>query len=253
MREKKSAQTTIFVIIAIVIVSGLLFYFIFYSPSDLFPGSMKNPQSNIETCIGGSLDEGYQNIIDNSGFAEIPEPSLNYQGKKIPFLCYVEGQKELCLNIHPILSEEIKTGIELELREKIVDCFDSLKQHYSEENYEEGELNMSLEILPEQIKLNVKKRITITVNGEKHDYELFNIVKRSPLFDFLKISNEILNQEVECNCLVDACYPDIIQINKDHTDFDTDIYVNTRNEKVYTIQEIKTGDKFMFAVRNCIL
>lgn len=72
----------------------------------------------------------------------------------------------------------------------------------------------------------------------------------SPLWDFIKISNEILNEEFKCNCPRESCRADTTKLMKENNNYAITLFVGSRDEVVYTIKDYY-NTTFRFAVKNC--
>jgi hypothetical protein len=153
-----------------------------------------------------------------------------------------------------MLNLEIQKEIESYAQPKIEKCFSDIANQMKNYNYSEQNLNFSTDIEPSVIKININKKISFTINNQQINLDNFNTQVNSPLYDFIKLSNEIINQELSCDCGKQSCNAKLVQLNLDNRGFDISkpVYPSS-GEEGYHIEEISTGKKFNFAIRNCVL
>jgi hypothetical protein len=136
---------------------------------------------------------------------------------------------------------------------KVEECFNSWNKGMAGYNVESSPMEFSIVILPGKILVKVKKEMTISRGGtdEPERYSQFDSSINSPLFDFMAIANEILNQEVSCNCPEESCIADVTGIMKDNQDYQINFYVGGSSDRVYTLKDYYEQNIFKFAVKNC--
>ena len=82
--------------------------------------------------------------------------------------------------------------------------------------------------------------------------ENFNTRIFSPLYDFGVLTQEIISEEVDCDCPNKLCNADLISIARYNRDYDFARVTDGDYNKRYSIKELDTGKEFNFAVRNCV-
>lgn len=254
-KDIKKAQVTIFIIIALLLVLGIIFVFALKNKAILTNrvSITDDPKAYIQKCASDAAEEYFYNYRKTSNLAN-PGDKIMYDNKKILLACYTSEYDELCVNKHPMLREEIEKSIENYALPKIEGCFAKIKENYKNYDYKEGKLNFSIEIIEKQIKINLEKDITITRNEQILNIKNFNTRINEPTSEFLRIENEIINQEVMCDCKIESCNADIYGLNlieKGEFQIDKPTY-SGKGEEVYVITEIISGKKFEFAIRNCV-
>ena len=252
--KTKSAQVTIFVIIAIAIIAIIGIFFAFRSGvmPGLDFGKIKNPESFIDSCIEQDLKESIEKISLQGGFSN-PSNLLIYNGTEVSYLCHTSDYERLCVNKHPMLKQEIERQIHQDIESNLEDCFQELEESYERDDYSEEPTKFEIKIKDKRVQLSIDKRIEIVrEEGNKKIIEGFDINTPSPVLDFVKITNEIINQEVSCSCGLEACNADRVQIMKDNKDFRIDKFMTSRDEEIYHLEHIPTKKEFNFAIRNCI-
>jgi hypothetical protein len=132
-RDNKKAQVTIFVIIAIVILAGVIGYLVFRNNSSgiSVPASLEPVYNNFLNCLEEDVLIGIDVLESQGGYIELPEfepgsdympfsSQLDFLGNPIPYWYYVSGNN--------IQREQVPTKSEMEesledfLEEKIRDC-----------------------------------------------------------------------------------------------------------------------------------
>lgn len=259
-RLNKRAQLTLFIIMGILIVVGIIFIFSFKPSLDIFRGSSKNPTEEVKKCMTKSLEDVLPEFIEH-GFYFNPKnagQTLLYSGDKptpmeIPYHCYTDQKNKICYRGNA----QSKSRIEKELKNKIFqnidECFSIFEKDNKGLNVEIGELDLSIEVLSERIMIRAKRDVTISLDGESPaTYRDFVSSINSPLGDYIYLSNEILNQEVSCKCGRESCTADITNLMRDNIDYTITYFTGSRGERVYTLGNYLSETKFNFAVRNCI-
>jgi hypothetical protein len=254
-KEKKS-QITIFVIIAILIIAAIALVFLISNKtgSQTNVSPVKDPIGFIQKCAIDAVQESEKIIIPSGGLDRLDSSnSILFENTKVAWMCYTPFNEQTCTARHPMLNKEIEREIENYIRPKLVSCFNTLKDNLGKYDYNQEDLmNLSVEIRPKQIYIILNREISFTKNEQTTKIINFNTWIDSPLYSFIKLTNNIVNQEVSCKCMEETCNADIFSLNKNNKDFEIKRFVSGANEKVYTITEILSDKKFNFAVRNCV-
>jgi hypothetical protein len=103
----KKAQVTIFIILAIVVVAGIVLYFVVGGFSgDVVPGDMQPVYDYYISCVESSVEEGIALMGGQGGYIEVPEfepgspyipfsSQLSFFGQPVPYWMYVSGNNLL--------------------------------------------------------------------------------------------------------------------------------------------------------------
>ena len=246
----KRSQITIFVILALIIVVIIALIFSL-SKTDIVQKLFgpKDPVFEIKTCAENSAKLFTEKLMPTGGVLNPPNYLL-FNNINAVWMCYTPFENQICINKHPALASEIEKEILDNIQPTIEQCFDALENEL--ENYQAGELAFSIEIVPTKIRIKINKQISYTSNEQVVNIENFDTSINSPMYTFVSLTNEVLNQEVSCNCLQETCNADILKMDRENQDFQVKRFVTGNNEKVYTITEKDSGKEFNFAVRNCV-
>jgi len=254
--KSKKGQLSLFIIIAIIIVVLFIGAFYFINQNSEMQKAKKDPsgyvRTQIQACAEQAAEEAERSVILHGGFSN-PTNYMMFNNTKVTFLCYAENNLELCINNHPMLNLEIQKQIESYVKPKLEKCFNDVKEMWKDYNYKEENLVFTTEIQPKELKLNIAKKISFTVSEQTINLETFNTKISSPLYDFVRLTNEIINQELDCNCGQEACNAKTVELMKNNQNFEvTKPVYSGKSEEVYRITESITGKTFNFAIRNCV-
>jgi hypothetical protein len=145
--RNRSGQVTIFIIIAIIIVGGIVAYFIFRENLSVnnIPTSIQPVYNSFLSCVEDQALIGISLLESQAGYIELPdfEPGsshmpfssqLNFLGNPIPYWYYVSGNN--------IQNEQIPT--EQDMEEALADFVDSRISNCNFDNYYEEGFNIDL-------------------------------------------------------------------------------------------------------------
>lgn len=112
--RQKKGQITIFVIIAILLISGIILFFVFRT--QITPQKGESVETNINlflsSCLNDNIQERIKLLAIQGGYAEPTGKDFMFNdegvSKKIPYLCYAQESGSLCINQEPMLMEHLK-------------------------------------------------------------------------------------------------------------------------------------------------
>jgi len=246
LNQQKKGQVTIFVIIAIFIVILGVLIFLFYPKLKITSKfNEDNPEAFLQNCVEDALKENVKTISLNGGYYN-PEFFYMHQDEKFSYLCYSNQYYELCTVQEPFLKDRVESEITNSTKEKVNECFNSIKEKYLQKGYsvdlKQGQI--VTEILPDKILMSFPKyEITITKETTK-TFNSFNIFLNNNLYLLVSIATNIIKWETafgEADALVYMLVYDGLKIQK-LKQFD--------GTKLYIIEDKKTGEKFQFASRS---
>jgi hypothetical protein len=194
--KNNKGQVTIFIIIAIVIIGGVVVFFAVRdtSTSMEIPTSIEPVYNTFLTCLEEDVSTGINILESQAGYIELPEfepgsrfmpfsSQLDFLGNPVPYWYYVSGnniQKEQIPS-----KKDMGEHLEEFIEEKVKNCrFDN----YHEEGFEIslGESKADLEINDDNVLLNLDMDLTV-IKGEEsiliRDHELSIDSKLGSLYD----------------------------------------------------------------------
>lgn len=241
MAMNSRGQITLFIIMALLLVSGVLIYFLYVKPTYISPAPVS---ANVENCVQDAVNENLLLLEKQSGL-ENPEFYYLYQNDKIGYLCYTNSYYQACVNQNPFLKNNFERNLENSIREKVFQCYDNSISDLNNKGYniQYSKKNMTVALEPNQINIRLTSDAQST--GEA-GMQLNNIETsiNSPLYDILMIATSIIQQETKFGdadiSSIMLFYPDMV-IDKLRQDDGTTIYI---------IQNLQSKDKFQFATRS---
>ncbi len=243
-------QITIFVIVAILIVAAIVLFFLFRQ--GIIPGlpnaGEKNPNAAFQDCLKDKILETTDLISKQGGYVN-PNLYKEFDGERLAYLCYNSNYYLSCINQEPMLIQHLKEEIKNNLKTKVEECFNQFKTNLERAGYEVNTnyKGFDVQLVPKKIIVDIDAEITTTKNKQTSSQKDFAIVFPSRIYELEVVAQEITSQEARfCNFEqlgYMLLYPQI-NIDKFRTgDGDT----------IYTIEDRKTGEKFKFAVRSCVI
>jgi hypothetical protein len=249
MRGKR-AQVTIFIIVAILLVIGIILMFIFLGNTKLDSPTAVGPQSFVESCAKEIVEDSLQKIIYNGGQIN-PTQTLQFNGENYTYLCYQSEYYLSCYNLHPMLEQQIEKEIFSDTSIAIQNCFDTVREDFESQGYEVGvesdggDTIYNVDILPGQVNINLTKKFFISKNNLPQHFEKFDTKIPSTSYELIEITRRIVNEE-SIQCKFD--HIEYMLMNPNYEIKKTNYYPST----IYEITNQNTQDKLRFAIQTCV-
>ena len=248
MREKRG-QVTLFIILGIIIVGGIVATSVFLlntEPATETP-EILGPRGFVSKCVKDAVEDSVEKIIIGGGEIS-PDFTIRYLGNNYTYHCYQGSNYKSCLNIQPMLETKAGKRLVSDTTDAVANCFNEMLEDFENRGYNVvGDTTYySIDVLPETIKVNLKKAITISDDKTSQDFENFDINVISPLYDLIRISREIVNSETE------YCYFEkegFMMLNPEYS-VTSAVF---QDSKLYEVIDRKSNIEFKFAVRGCVL
>ncbi|MBT3642991.1 hypothetical protein HN604_00610 [archaeon] len=238
-------QVAIFIIVAIVIVAGILFLFLFLGRVDVEDPLSVNPTKDIQLCVEDGIQEVVVEILANGGIYE-PEHTFAYDGENYTYLCYQDADYLPCYNSFPGLETVIENEIYEQSKDRVDECFDLVGEDLERQGFlvEFGPREFSVDIFKSRIFVTLNRPMTLTHEETIRDFEVFDIEIISDLGSLVDIAREIINYEAQY-CFYDYHWQMRLtpEININFIDFQTN--------KLYELENRVSHELFKFAVRSC--
>ena len=252
---KKRGQVTIFIILGIIIVVGVVFVILYLTgkvPS-LGKTSPSNPESFLSTCLQDTLRQDINDTAFRGGNGDLKNAFV-FQGRKtsldVSYLCYTEKDDGTsCTNLY-ILIPYFERSVEVNIKNDVKNCYDDLissleNQNTVTENYK----GFNVSIQPNRVAVDINASITTTRKGSDsgtQTYQNFKIEVPSSIYGVLQTANDITNK-VATGCTFSTGY----LVN--YPNYDINKYSTTSESVIYTVTDRTSGDQFNFATRGCIM
>jgi hypothetical protein len=253
---EKRGQVTIFVIIGISVIAiiGLLLFFFSKNLSpDLTRSFEENQEDFLSQCIYDSLKEKIDIISEQGGYIK-PKLKIEFQFQgeeyaNISYLCYQQNYYLPCINQEPMFISHLKNEIKTEIKEDLEDCFDELKRGLEKKGYAtQIELNdFEVDLRNEKVLIKTESLVKYTKSEDtkiQEDLE-FSIV--SNFYNLAILVQEITNQEAKFCNFEQTGYMML------YPEFEIEKFRTGDSTTIYTIKYRKTGERFRFAVRSCVI
>jgi hypothetical protein len=243
----KKAQLTIFIIIALILVVVVAMIFILASPPKVQISSDRSPHSTIESCTKKAIEEAI-NKTELYGGDVSPGFSVMYNNINRSYLCYTSEYYKHCVNQRPKLIEHIENEITNYVKPKVTECFDSLKTELdSRYTVDMGEMQIKTKLAPKEVLVEINRKFKMSNGEDNKEFDNFNVVLVHPIYDLAKVSAEITNQEAQ------YCNFDSLGFMTIYPWYDITKFKTGEGDKIYTVNDRRSGEEFTFAIRSCAL
>lgn len=240
-------QVTIFVIIGIVIVVGLVALLLLMNDGvDILDTDTPNPTSSLQSCVREGIEDSVAKIYRNGG--EIfPSFPTSYLGEEYNYLCYAGDNPDVnCYNLHPLLELQIEDRIRSDTLDEVQSCFDSLRSDLEGRGFDVtgSATEYFIDLVIGKIKVDLKKDITATKGDSTTAYSDFSFSINDPLYDLVRVTSNIVENEAQF-CTFDR---------STHMVFYPKYEINVARfgeDKFYRVKDRNSGEEFKFAVRSC--
>jgi hypothetical protein len=243
----RKGQVTIFIILAILIVVGiLLFMFLSKSDPEVIPPTDLGPRASVISCVKDIVDDSIAKIMEGGGEI-LPSQAIMYDGGEWNYLCYQADYYQGCYNIHPMLELQIEKEIEADTSVAVQTCFNLMKGEFEGRGFgvtlEPGK-EYSIDLLPGFVRINLDKGVEILEGERAQSFDDFGLETQSPIYDLVRVSREIVNSESQ------FCYFEYNGYMLLYPEYDIR-RIDYRDSKIYRVIDRWTGAEFKFAVRSC--
>ena len=239
-------QVTIFIILGIIIVVGVVAFFIISNKTvkEVNTPTKLGPKAFIDSCVQDVVEESLEKILANGGVLE-PTKTLRYNGTNYTYLCYTGDNYKPGYNLHPMLRLSIADSIREDTKDKVTKCFDTLREDFENKGYEVvgNETIYDIELYQGEVRINLKKSITIGTESTQH-FENFNSKINHPWDTLLDAVDKIVSDEIK------YCGYDLVAGTVIYPKIEVDKITYNRN-KIYKVTDRDTGKSIQFATRSC--
>jgi hypothetical protein len=241
----KRGQLTIFIIVAILIVVGIVATFWLMGRSDIETPADLNPKQFIQKCVRDAVEDSVDKMLENGG-QRIPTQAISYEGHEWNYLCYQADYYQSCYNLHPMLEFLIEEEIKEDTKSEVQECFDSMREDSESKGFEVtgGATEYSIDLLPGKVEINLEKKVDLIRGGSSQSFNDFDTDILSPIYDLMRIAREVVNSESQfCHFEYNGymlLYPEYEIRRIDYSD-----------AKIYRLIDRRTGAEFKMAVRSC--
>jgi len=248
--KPKKAQVTIFVILALILIVGIVLIFLLRQAPKTDVVSEDDPQAFIQSCTRKVIEEVLEIIMINAGNLE-SKGTMKYQGKNVSYLCYNKNYYGGCINQNPLLIGHIEDEITEYIKPRISNCFQVLEETL-EPRYEvqmEENWDLKTKLTPQGVEVEIKRDFKMQRGDNVQSFNLFKINILHPIYRLAEIAMEIVNQEAR------YCNFDILGFMIIYPQYDITKFRTGDSNTIYSIKESATEREFglTFGVRSCAI
>jgi len=237
IRQKKG-QVTIFIIVAIVMVSAILVYFLWLGPTYF---SKNKTKLNFESCVKDTVQQSIAELGANGGLIK-PQFTYQYKGEQFTYLCYTNKYYKTCTVQIPFPENTFQKQMKILIKDKINVCYSNAIDGLKSQGYSvaKGKLDYNVSVEPDGVAVKIKAP---TVVGSQ-SFARFNVRINSKIYGMMMIATSIVQSEARYGdfdvSTMMQIYPNYI-INKIKRADGTTVYIITN--------KLSKG-KFQFASRS---
>ena len=242
-------QIAIWIILAIVIVASI--GVILLIKPQIIDGPLVeslDPRIYISSCARQLTLNTLDEMMIHGGFVE-PVNVISYKNTNVGYICKNTGDFQPCINQHPLLLREMREELLNQINPEIEECFDSLKDELESRNAKVllGEMKINSEFAPDLVRININREMNVEQGGNTKHFETFEFEFVHPVYDIVKVVNEIASQEAK------YCSFEYLGYMLLYPDFDIRIAQLPDSNKIYTVKDIDSQKEMNVAIRSCAI
>ncbi len=255
-QKNKRGQISIFIIAGIIIVAGIVFFFLLRGNVAPKIGGWQeiNMNSFLDSCVGDKIKEAVEIIGLQGGHINNPlSKEFKFEGeevfRKISYLCYNQNYYLPCVNQEPMLIQHLKKEIEDYISKDVENCFKDLTSSLEKQNYvvDAKYKGFEVELIPKKIIINLDGEIILTKAEETSRQEDFKIITPSRFYDLAIVVQEITSQEAR------FCNFEYLGYMMFYPQWKITKLSASDSTIIYTVEHKDSKEKFRFAVRSCAI
>jgi hypothetical protein len=245
---KRRGQITLWVIIAIVFVASIVVFFLIEINPTLNGSKEFNVKESLDGCVVDSTNEVLKIILPRGGFVNETN-YIEWNNNKVTYLCQNRGNYKTCINQHPAYLEEISHEIEGYILPRVEECLINLKEDAEKRSIslEYTAPLINVDLAPNRVYVNTESEINTEENGQTKTYAEFKTEIISPIYNLANVAIEISNQEAK------YCYFEYVGYSILYPQFQISKQALSEGTKIYTIEDVKSGNELNIAVRSCAI
>ncbi|MEK6760560.1 MAG: hypothetical protein AABX93_01405 [Nanoarchaeota archaeon] len=253
----KRGQITIFVVVGILVVSGVILFFLYNS--NILPEIGGRQETNVNaflnTCLEEKTKEAVKELSLRGGDLNSKlhvEFKFMEDGvyRNISYLCYTENKFRPCVSQKPTIFLDIQNNIKDYISSDVESCFEEMLSDFKRQGFEVSSdsrlIDFDVKLMPKKVSIQTNSEVTLTKSDETTTQKNFQVNIQSGIYDFAFIVQEIVNGEAQ------FCYFEDTGFEVAYPEFRIGKFEMTDQTKIYTIENVNTGDKFRFATKGCV-
>ena len=187
----KKGQVSIFIIIAILIVVGILVYFLWIKPTYVDKGvvRLKGFDGCVQDAVEGELGE-----LGVRGGYIAPEFSYLHNSENVAYLCYTNLYYKPCVVQQPFLKQHFAGQLKMAISEKVNKCYEGSISELQSKGYDvqAGVVSFEVELEPRQVVVQIRAPTSVSSGAGSQRFESFSAKVRNSIYEMLMIATSIL-------------------------------------------------------------
>lgn len=252
----RRGQIAVFVIVGILIISGIILFFLYRT--NIVPEIGGRGETNVNAFLNSCLEEKTKEAVKElsiRGGDLNPELFINFLFtddevyRNISYLCYTQNNFRSCVVQKPAIVLDMQNGIKDYISDDMKSCFlemlSDFKSHGFEASPNSGLKDFDVKLMPRKVLMQTNSEVTLTKSGETTTQKNFEISISSRIYEILGVVQEIINSEAQ------FCHFEDTGFEIAYPEFKIDKFNIESGNYIYTIENIDSKEKFRFAVRSC--
>jgi len=258
VRGGERGQITIFIIVGVLIVSGIILFFLYRTNLISNIGIGGRQEANVNAFLNSCLEEKTKEAVRElsiRGGELNPKLSINFlftgeeDYRNISYLCYTQNNFRPCVAQKPAIILDMQNGIKDYISDDVESCFQEMLSDFKSKGFDVGsdsELrSFEVKLMPRRILIQTNSEVILTKSDETTTQKNFEIAIQSRVYELLGIVQEIINGEAQ------FCYFEDTGFEVAYPEFLIDKFNVESGNYIYTIENIDSREKFRFAIRSC--
>lgn len=252
----RRSQVTVFIIVGLLLVAGILLFFLFKAgvvPNPLGRKVEVNSNVFLQQCIEGDLRDALSLIMSQGGYVSNPlHVNFEFEDEKprnISYLCYTEEPYIPCVNQEPMFIAHLQDEIHEEIGDGVEKCFDSYVRNLEKggykvnSSYDDFEVDFALK----KVLLKFNASVVADKGGEVSKQEQIGVIHTSRFYDLALVVQEIVGQEAE------YCNFEQLGFMLIYDDFNIDKFRTSGLFTIYDVEHRDSKEAFRFAIKSCVI
>jgi len=238
MKGGIKSQTTIFIILSIIILGIVITLFIIKpNKQQSIPQTIQPIHSSIQSCIDSTAKQAIIHTSERAGYYNLPKTSLN---NLTPYYLY---NKE---NLMPT-KEKIQKQISLYLEDNLPKCI-FIVTEFSDFNITQQKPKATTKIKPNNVEIDIIYPITITKDKQTYQLENFESKISTRLNTIYNAIEQIMQQQIKDPTALDPHH--IYQVSNENN-LQTKMLGFTQDSVIFMITDKQqTNQNFTFIFAN---
>ncbi|MFB6246585.1 MAG: hypothetical protein ABEI74_03275 [Candidatus Pacearchaeota archaeon] len=261
----KRGQVTIFIILAVLVVGGIVLYFLLSGgsgDSQEVSGNqdVQSPSAFLKSCMEDDVRRTLRRLgvrggnFDSEDTIRFKFTNDSYTNgyTNISYLCYSASYFDTCNVLDPNFVGGLDEEIEGKVSSKFADCVSNLRDAYEDNGFDVRgpgykRSNFYSNLSRGELSLGLKDTSwTLDKTNESAEIENIGFSMFTRLHDIAMVSNEIVSQQANYCNFNEHSYTNL------YNEYEISRTSAPNSTWIFTVKHINTNDVFRFATRSCV-